>query len=412
MLLAPRAAWGKGPARASAPAPGAVPTTEPPVLGVEIGLYDPSHKAMEALHAALHRAEKREGQARLLFWGASHVASDLFTGYLRRELQKRFGDAGHGFVLPGKPWPFYRHADINIESSKGWKSRRVRPNDHEVDFYGLHGTFIESGSRKQFGAITTTKTNPVGRKASVFDLYYLRGPGRGRLDVRIDGKLVRRIKTYARKVGPGYATFRVPDGAHRFEVRPAGHGPVRIFGVAAEREVPGVILDTLGIRGARVRYQLLWDDALYREHLQRRHPDLVVLAYGTNESGDRDTPIATYESQLRRVLDRVRELLPKASCLLIGPSDWPDRDEEGGFIPRPRTAAVIEAQKRVGAEHGCAFFDLVAFQGGPMSMPLWMAADPPMAAKDGIHFTRLGYARLGAVLLKALMQGYEPDLKR
>ena len=87
---------------------------------------------------------------------------------------------------------------------------------------------------------------------------------------------------------------------------------MRVFGAALERSVPGVILDTLGIPGTRVRDHLYWDDAVYREHLARRRPDLVVLSYGTNESGDDDVPLDGYEKRLTRVLQRVHEVAPQA----------------------------------------------------------------------------------------------------
>jgi hypothetical protein len=69
-------------------------------LGLDIAIEDRDGKSMEALHRALARAAAGEGQARLAFYGASHVASDLFTGHIRRELQTRYGDAGHGFLVP------------------------------------------------------------------------------------------------------------------------------------------------------------------------------------------------------------------------------------------------------------------------------------------------------------------------
>jgi lysophospholipase L1-like esterase len=179
---------------------------------------------------------------------------------------------------------------------------------------------------------------------------------------------------------------------------------VWLFGVAVERDEPGVIVDTLGINGSRARYQLLWDDQIYREHLRRRDPDLVVLAYGTNESGD-DSPIEDYERDLRAVVERIRETVPKASCLLIGPSDRPMQVEERVFEDRARTADLIAVQHRVALEYGCGFFDLVAFQGGALSMVQWAASDPPYASQDHIHYTRLGYQRLGEVLLSALLEG-------
>ena len=69
----------------------------------------------------------------------------------------------------------------------------------------------------------------------------------------------------------------------------------RIFGMSLERNNPGVVIDTLGIPGARASTQLLWNEALQREHMQRRKPNLVVLAYGTNETGDDDQPIDTFD---------------------------------------------------------------------------------------------------------------------
>ena len=38
-----------------------------------------------------------------------------------------------------------------------------------------------------------------------------------------------------------------------------------------------------------------------------------------------------------------------------------------------------------------------------MSMPSWVNADPPVALKDHIHFTRVGYQRMGEVILNLLL---------
>ncbi|MCA9600528.1 MAG: hypothetical protein KC417_00810, partial [Myxococcales bacterium] len=62
-----------------------------------------------------------------------------------------------------------------------------------------------------------------------------------------------------------------------------------------EGEEPGVVVDALGVNGARAKNQLWWDDASFRAELAKRDPALVALAYGTNESGDDDVPIETYE---------------------------------------------------------------------------------------------------------------------
>ena len=374
-------------------------------LGLDIAIEDRDGRSMESLHRALQRAADGTGQARLLFYGASHVASDLFTGYVRRELQSRFGDAGHGFVVPVHPWSTYRHFDIQVESDhRRWKTHRIRVSDKEIERVGLAGAAMEVRRPGSYGLVRTAERGDHGRTASLFELYYEKRPRGGDLEVRIDGRPARRIRTRGPKIEPAYATFRVADGPHRFEIRSLGRNPVRVFGLVVERDQPGVVVDTLGINGSRARYQLLWEDELYREHLLRRDPDLVVLAYGTNESGD-ESPLEEYEADLRKVVGRVRQTVPEASCLLIGPSDRPIQVEDRVFEDRVRTAQIIEVQHRVALEHGCGFFDLVAFQGGALSTVQWAAYDPPYAQQDHIHFTRLGYQRLGEALLAALLEG-------
>ena len=113
------------------------------------------------------------------------------------------------------------------------------------------------------------------------------------------------------------------------------------------------------------------------------------------------------DKRIREVVGRIRETVPGASCLLIGPSDRPVRREDGGFEDRPRTHQLVRAQHRVAVEMGCGFFDLVAFSGGPLSLVEWAAADPSYAAGDHVHYTRRGYERLGYSLLAGLLEGYD-----
>lgn len=377
---------------------------EEQVFGEEVGLYDPGGAAMAGFYAALRRAGAGEGQARIVVYGASHVASDSFTNVIREGLQARFGDAGHGFVMPARPWRHYRHRGVEVESSGRWEALRVTARTREIDSLGLYGVAMVSSSAGALGRVDTgTET------ASRFEIYYWRQPDGGGFDVHLDGRRVERVSTRG-EAGPDYAVITAEDARHLLELRIRGDGPVRLFGVAMEREVPGVVVDTLGINGARASAHLLWEEELYRAHLRRRDPSLVVLAYGTNESGDDDQPIERYEATLRSVVARVRSTVPAASCMLVGPSDRPLRGEDGELLDRPRTHAVIDAQRRVARDFGCAFFDLVAFGGGPLHMVEWAAAEPPFAQNDLVHYTMRGYSRLGDVLFGALMSGFEPAL--
>jgi lysophospholipase L1-like esterase len=366
-------------------------------------------RSLSAFHHALARAAAGQGQARILFYGASHVASDIFTGRVREALQTRFGDAGAGFVMLAKPWPHYRHALIEHLESSGWHAPRVRARHPVVGRFGLAGVALEAGDRNAVAKLHTRSAGTTTGNASRFELMYLKQPDGGQIRIVLDGQPVATLSTAGDDAQAAYFPFPALDGPHEIEINTFADGPVTIFGLTLERDQPGVILDTVGIPGARARYHLFWDDALYREHVMHRAPDLVVLAYGTNEAGDKDVPIEDYEHELRDVVGRLKSTAAGASCLLIGPSDRPERLADGTYAARERVPQIVEAQRRTAHAMGCGFFDLVAFMGGPMSMVRWAAAIPAYGAPDHVHYTRRGYEALGDALFSALVAGYVSD---
>lgn len=173
-----------------------------------------------------------------------------------------------------------------------------------------------------------------------------------------------------------------------------------------ERDTPGIVVDTLGIGGTRASNLLSWDEAVWADNVRHRDPSLVVLAYGTNEALDTDQPIEVYEAKLREVIARIQRAAPQASCLLVGPGDFPEASS-GQWLPRPRLASIVEVQARVAAETGCGFWDMLAFMGGALSMVQWVHAEPRMAREDHIHLTRRGYVRMGMALVDAMMTPFD-----
>lgn len=379
------------------------PEVEELVFGEEISLYDPSGQGLRPLHEALRRAAAGEGQARIMVYGASHVAADFFSNVVRERLQTRFGDAGHGFLMPARPWRGYRHlGGVSVESPRrGWEGLRVRASTRDVEPLGHAGMAVEGDSANSWGRIDTGE-RAVGR----WVIFYLEQPEGGSFDVSVDGRRVARIATASDEVRGGFRAFTMPDAPHQLEVRLRGDGPVRIFGSSVEREAPGVIVDTMGLNGARAVSHLYWQEEMHRQYLRMLAPDLVILAYGTNESGDDGHPIEEYEAELRAVVARTRGTVPDAACMLIGPSDRPMR-EDGEYVDRPRTTEVNEVQRRVSRDMGCVYFDLVAFGGGPLSMLQWAHTNPPFAQRDYVHFTGRGYHRLGDVLHDTLLRAFQ-----
>jgi lysophospholipase L1-like esterase len=382
------------------------PTPMPEGLGLSVGFEDPSGRALTRFHAALARAAGGHGQARIAVWGASHTAADHWPGYLRDAFQRRFGDAGRGFTLIA--WPSDRYDywqwGVEVAPGAGWARSRLHRTHGVPEQYGLAGLAFDSEGRAARAEVRTSDWG-IGRRASEVTLFYLAQPGGGDIDVRIDDEHITTIATHAEEMATGIRRFEVDDDGHRVSISTPAGAPVRIYGLALERSVPGVIVDNFGLSGARLRNHLKWLDPTYRDLIRQRDPDLLVLAYGGNEGNDLRDPIARFRDEAFAALTRLRALTPEASCLLIGPADKPLRRGEE-WIHRPRTSHVAEALRTLAAEVGCAFFDTVAFMGGPLSIVRWVRATPPLARDDHVHFSAVGYRRLGEVLYESLVDGF------
>jgi lysophospholipase L1-like esterase len=414
----------------------AAPPLDPRTEDIQVDVDDPAGDAMTPFLKALHNAEAGTGQARIAWWGASHTAADLWSGHVRRALQKRFGDAGHGYLLPFRWHGGYRHQDVNLKYSRGWRTHRHKLlNPVPVGDYGYGGVAVSSDDPKQWFEVATTVENEHGRRASYFEVWLRPARHGGTLVVTVDGRTyelssrpsasakslrVRRKRRsrgkrpassagkLSRELSAGVVFYRfaLADGAHTVRARPKGDGPVHVYGVVMQRDRSGVVVDQMGIPGARGKIQLHWQESTWRAQLRRRDPHLVILAYGTNAVGDKGAPISRFVDKWRRVLERVRAAVPRSACLLVGTTDRPTRpDEFGQRTHRPRIDLIVAAQKRVAAEYGCGFWDAFAAMGGRGSMLRWVQAG--LARGDHVHLSREGYELKSERFVRALLTGYK-----
>ncbi len=360
------------------------------------------HGALEALTATPNQKNK----VRIAVYGASHTQADIYSGYLRYYLQSRFGNGGAGFIPLGVERGWSSRIDFKVRA-RGFKMQYVQqksPPPHGR--FGLSGMAAIGGPHGRI-RISPENTSDPELTGSQYGLFYAAEPFTGDIAISVDGDVPVQLPTSAAKLEPRYYTFERPLGWHDVEVRSLGIGGARLFGLTVERAQPGVVLDTLGIRGTRAANMLLWDQALWEEHLRRRDPDLLLLAYGTNETTDRGQPIADYSKELSEVLKRVRQALPNASCVLVGPGDFPKEEEDGSWSTRPRLLEIIREQRKLAPKFGCGFWDAYAFMGGDGSMLEWVSSNPRLGAPDHIHLTTRGYVRMGMVLADALMRAYD-----
>jgi lysophospholipase L1-like esterase len=347
---------------------------------------------------------ERARHVRIAWLGDSHTQPDIWTHAVRVPLQQRFGIGGPGFVHVGWNKWGYRSAGAELAIEGSWRIEpprllSVEPYDDAV--LGLGGVRLVAPQ----GARATVKA-----RASA-----LPGAGRWELTLRFVGDGHVRVVPSTGDPVQVIASPELPGVRHVSWVTagPGGgcsievvRGQAQFFGLVAESEEPGVVLDVLGLNGARAVHALGWNEAAWNEAMARRGHDLVVLAYGTNEAGIGGLSMERHRAELVALVDRVKAASPEADCWILGAMD------RGGPQTSEKIERINEAQAAAAKDRGCAFWSAQAAMGGRGSMQKWLEEEPPMATSDRVHLQVRGYRRLGAMVARDLLRGYDEGADR
>ena len=360
--------------------------------------------AMLNFYDSLMQADEGLNITRIIHYGDSHVAADILTGTMRRKLQYRFSDAGTGFVLAGKPWAWYSRSGVASLSSDGWKVEGLNQASLMTDGrFGLAGVSLSTDRINQWLSMQA----PCSR----FDIYLMKQPTGGAIDVLLDGiEMYRRVSLAAKKTEPFYLEVKAENaGNHSLEIRTTTQGEVKVFGVAIEHNRAGVVYDALGINGARLYRPLNWDWQIFANNLEHRAANLIIIAYGSNEVSDIDLDLKEYGRNFSDLLNRLHDASPDASLLVIAP---PDR---AALVNRKwqtvkRMSALVATQRRAAMETGAAFWNLFQAMGGAGSIERW--ANRSLAQTDRVHLSSAGYKLVAEMLYAEMMRGYLAALLR
>ncbi len=369
-------------------------------------IEDPSG-AMAHFYESLARTKALApgGPTRIVHLGDSPIVGDLISGGARERLQKIYGDAGHGWTMPARPWDWYYHYGMTLDA-RGWTARSPLFGNGGANRCGPNGVAFTSCSPSAWSRVSSASRGQ-GALVAHFWVYYGMGPGAGSLEASVDGGDPIPLPTAGATRSPAAQDIPVPEGRHKLTLRPKGDGEVTLYGVALERDVPGVVYDSLGTSGGTVRFLTLLDAKDWEESLLLRKPDLVILNFGTNESGWEGLGMGTYESDLREVVARIRRAVPEASLLVMSPMDRGTRDASGRIVTLPSIPKIVAAQRAVAQETGCAFFDTYDAMGGEGTVARWTQRESPLITGDLTHPTNAGADVVSKFLVDALQKGFD-----
>ncbi len=360
-----------------------------------------------AIQRTLNKIKGKQGTARILHLGDSHVAADYITGMLRHKLQAKFGNAGRGFSHIDQPWGFGGRRLKRKDSA--WKLRRVVDRGGPGKPYGFSGVSIEA---KKKGAEAVYRVNPDDKHVVVT---YGAQPGGGKITVKLEGEPLGTIDTAGslqaknqRFALPAITAAqrkrgRAPKGGRKLQLV-ASAKKVRLYGLSFEGEGSGVFYDTIGPVGADAKVYTQLEQRSFVDHLKAHNPDLIVLMVGGNDAlkiRKKWTDLNKVKQDHEKLLDTLKSALPNAECLIWTPMD--SGTKKGGKIKSQAwVPEVRQMQLEVAKAKGCAVWDLYDAMGGKGSIVRWAKAK--VMNKDLIHPKRSSADLLGLMAYESLAE--------
>jgi lysophospholipase L1-like esterase len=360
-----------------------------------VGIENPA--ALRPFFDQLHRLELEPGSqlVRVLQFGDSHTAADMFTGAMRTLFQSKWGDGGAGFSYAGYPFAGYRIHGTKRAQSIGWTVEGTHFRDlGDAALVGMGGVSL---STQQPGSWISLEAD-----ATSLEVQYLTQPGGGPIEI-YDGDLLLTSLSTDGPTAAGRFDSPVEPGPHHFEVRTTDYAPVRLLGMTTQN-ASGATYEAIGLNGAEASLLLRWDETLQQTYMEQVNPALIVLAYGTNEASDHTWTEESYAAMMRQLIARYRRLAPNAAILVIGPADRALRVSRKGWQPFAGIDRIVAAQRSVCKQLGCAFWDQRSRMGGFGSMGQWVQVQ--WAQADHTHFTGEGYTELASALFSDIVQQY------
>lgn len=372
------------------PAPTATPDALPPANGTSASLQDFGDP-----NAATVLARLRAGPGtsfRFLQIGDSHTAGDFLTERLRLRLQQRLGDGGLGWATPMQI-PGQRLARVKFTQT-GWQLISSRSTGPGYDY--PFGGFIAQVSGP-FASLTLTPRYQTARQSVTVLLR--QGPLDAPLSI-----------TDANGVQLSIKSPSIDNQWHpvRFEAQlpitvTATLSPQTAIGGwwMQNLDRPGAIVSAVGINGSELEQWSRWRSG-WMEDLAAANPDLIALAYGTNEAFRTTLDPEALRATLVTAIGHLRQRFPGSVILILGAPESLKSLAGGRCGTRAAGLDVVQAvQQAVARQQHTLYWDWQQAMGGRCSMASWVARG--LARRDGVHFSREGYEALADDLYSGLV---------
>ena len=336
--------------------------------------------------------------------GDSHTAADLFTGEVRDKLQEKFG-AGGLFLPPGIPKAGVQSAEITIKADDAWAYKAMASTDEPNHFWlsGYTALASQPGAKVSFIAKSQQKFDAI-------DVSFLKTNGGGQADILLDGNVVDHVSLDGH---PGDPLIRrlLPQGGQvgsfkTLDVVTTSGGPVELSGVFVDQRQSGVSYLSVGFPGAQATVLKRMAPENLADDMSRIDPDMVVLAFGTNEGFNDNLDIDAYKASLTSIVATLKTGNPDMKIVFIGPPPGARKNDSctdvhnacgtppvagSCWAQPPKLSQVRDAERDVAQAVGALFWDWSSVLPPACALEQGHLGDPAIFGPDRVHMTGKGY---------------------
>lgn len=381
--------------------------------------------ALDLFFSALTSTNSQSNPIRILHYGDSQIEEDRITSYVRQRLQSKFGGAGVGILAPKG---ITQSRTVSQYSSENWTRYTAFGNgpyatDGRYGSTSIMCKFIHHYSdsidsvlvQKSFSNGFTSFSPRPKAHSTVKNFNSVRifmGHNKAPVDVKIDYDGITATQTIDSNQHLQIVTFNLEKSPSKLTITFSGKSSPEVYGISLETP-HGLHMDNISMRGGSGTIFRKLNAELTRQMYSALNPKLIILQYGGNvmpyiKSKEK---AENYGKEFLANMKRIKSLCPNASFLVIGPSDM-STNINGKMQTYTNLPHVRDALKQAVFDIGGAYFDMYEVMGGKNSMPSWVNASPPLAAKDYIHFSPRGAEKIAEIFYESLMLDYEQYLQR
>ena len=343
------------------------------------------------LGAKYREALAGRGSFTTVYLGDSHIQADFGGNVLRHRLAGS-RSRGRGVMIPFKAAGTNEPNDYSVTLSQPYVSSKLMrtPWSTEMPFTGIG---LQAQQRRHY---LTFATPEAGRHIRL----YTRGTAPEVLAVEADGKSVDFL---TERDADGLTCVSIDDAAANFRLTLGSDNSTVYGGVEVYGDSTGIVTHSIGNNGAT--YSAYSMAERFGSGLAALHPDLVIIALGTNEAFGRTTE-EELATAIDNLLESIRSYSPGATVLLEGPTECyrrrytrrRGRRRRSTLVVNGRCATMARAIRLHAEELGIPYYNHYALAGSAQAM-----RQAKVLGADGVHFTAAGYRLWGDLLGDALL---------